>query len=188
MASSGTIVGTKVKNTAGTRSIWIQFEWQTTNKNVATNKSTISYTLKLVCETSLSFSARKSWEMSIDGTESSGTYSGGASGSGSVSNPIIKVITTGTKEIEHNSDGSKTFNISASFDIKIDWSDSGYLKTLYIPASAITLDTIPRVFVKVGGTDGSWKAGTIYVKDGPLGSGSWNQGTVKVSDGTAWKP
>lgn len=129
MASSGSFSGS-IKDGHYT----LRVDWSQT-KNVSANTSTITCTMYLVNDWSLSISGRTDNTCTIDGTAH--TFSSSA------------VSTTGThsfgsvsQTVSHASDGSKSLTISAVFYIRATISGTYYGS---ITASAtITLDSIPR--------------------------------------------
>lgn len=133
MATSGTITGGKY----GGNHLWLTFEWSRSSVDVSNNKSTISWKLYLNWNASLNFSASKSWSVNVNGSSYSGNYTGGASGSSGK-----KQIASGSTTIGHNADGTKSFSVSSTFNIKITWSGSS-LSSMSL-SGAQTLDTIPR--------------------------------------------
>ncbi|WP_028042112.1 DUF859 family phage minor structural protein [Candidatus Stoquefichus massiliensis] len=133
MATSGTITGGKY----GGNHLWLTFEWSRSSVDVSNNKSTISWKLYLNWNASLNFSASKSWSVNVNGSSYSGNYTGGASGSSGK-----KQIASGSTTIGHNADGTKSFSVSSTFNIKITWSGSS-LSSMSLSGSQ-TLDTIPR--------------------------------------------
>lgn len=145
MALSGNI-------TTNTAFGYVQLTWKVSNQNVANNSSTISYELKIYRDTGgITSSAAKQYSIKINGvTVASGTNTIGGEG--------LKTLKTGTTTIYHNSDGSKTFNLSFSQEIAITWNGS-WIGTVTGSGTG-TLDTIPRATmptfhassVELGGT------------------------------------
>ncbi len=79
----------------------------------ANNTSTLSISLVLKRPSSISSSATKSASCTINGTKY--TWSGSIGGSGD------KTLISKTQTVTHNTDGSKTINISASITLDITW-------------------------------------------------------------------
>jgi len=129
MATSGTFTGSRGGNSNGP---WLTLEWSRIQEDIANNRSLLRLTLKLHSEYSLYFSANKTG--AIDGT--SFTYSGGFSGTGT------KTLKTKDVWVSHNSDGTKSQSLSASFNIAVTWSGS-YLSSISVSGTAV-IDTIPR--------------------------------------------
>lgn len=113
---------------------YIQLEWATQSQNTTNNESTISYTLSIVRNSSISSTANKNYWININGTERSGTTTIGGSG--------VKNIATGTVTIPHNADGTKVFSYSFAVQVDITWSGN-WLGTI-TGAGSGTLNTIPR--------------------------------------------
>lgn len=145
MASSGNI-------TTNTAFGYVQLSWNTTSQDVTNNSSTISYSLSIYRDSGgIVSSAAKDFSIKINGiTVASGTNTIGGSGT--------KTLKTGTTTIYHNSDGSKTFDLSFSQEIAITWNGS-YIGTVTGSGTG-TLNTIPRATmptfhassVELGGT------------------------------------
>lgn len=133
MATSGTITGGKY----GGNHLWLTFEWSRSSVDVSNNRSAISWKLYLNWNASLNFSASKSWSVNVNGSSYSGNYTGGASGSSGK-----KQIASGSTTIGHNADGTKSFSVSATFNIKVTYSGSA-VNSMSLSGSQ-TLDTIPR--------------------------------------------
>lgn len=116
--------------------LWLTFDYSY-SQNVANNNSSISWSLVLHWDASLNFSASKSYSVTVNGTNYSGTYTGGASGgSGS------KTIRSGTTSVGHNADGTKSVSVSASFGIEVTYSGTK-ISTMTLSGS-FTLPTIAR--------------------------------------------
>lgn len=138
MATSGTLKGTVNKN------LYLTFEWSRSAVDISKNTSTITWSLKLNSDYSLVFSADKTYSLNINGTDYSGTFSDNINWGDSYHSAVIK---SGTSVITHDSDGSKTFNIAAQFNIAVTISGT------YVPSLSVTgnqiLDTIPRATTPV---------------------------------------
>ena len=129
MATSGSFSGSIRDGHYVLRVDWSQA------KNVNNNQSTVSATMYLVNDWSLSISGRTDNTCSIDG--STGTYT-----SPSISSTGTHTLGTVSKTVSHSSDGTKSLTISAVFYIRATLSGTYYDS---ITASAtITLDSIPR--------------------------------------------
>jgi len=145
MASSGTI---KTNTAFG----YVELTWNITSQNVSNNSSTISYALNIYRDSGgIVSSAAKDFSIKINGiTVASGTNIIGGSG--------LKVLKTGSTTIYHNSDGSKTFELSFSQEIAITWNGT-WIGTVTGSGTG-TLNTIPRATtptfhassVELGGT------------------------------------
>ena len=88
------------------------FEWScpAANQNSSTNTSTVKWTLKLVATSSgrISSTNSKDWSVTVNGQKYSGTNTVG------ISNNTSKILASGSTDIKHNSDGTKTFSYSFS--------------------------------------------------------------------------
>lgn len=133
MATSGVLKGPVNQN------LYLTFEWSRSAVDIAKNTSTITWSLKLNSDYSLNFSADKSYTLSVNGTDYSGTFSDNINWGDSFHSAVIK---SGTSVITHDSDGSKTFNVSALLNIAVTISGV-YVPTLSVSGNQI-LDTIPR--------------------------------------------
>lgn len=133
MASSGTIKSSIYKS-----HLWLTFDWSQSSQNITNNTTTISWSLKLHWDARLNFSASKKYSVTVNGTTYSGSYIGGTGNTTTGTKTLCSKTTT----ISHNSDGSKSFSVSANFDIQITYSGST-LSTMTLSGSQ-TLNTIPR--------------------------------------------
>ena len=124
MASSGSF------NTSGYDGRYLNFSWQTTNKDVANNRTTIKWTLKGAGGSSYSWYMSGNFKVKINGNQ---VY---------YSSTRIKLyngttVATGTYTINHNADGTAKFSASAEagiYTVAVNCSGS----------KSWTLDTIPR--------------------------------------------
>lgn len=132
MASSGTI-----KSSVYRSHLWLTFNWSQSSQSIANNTTTISWNLKLHWDASISFSASKSYTVTVNGTKYTGNYTGGATGSSGSA-----TIRSGTTTISHNTDGTKSFSVSATFNIDITWLGSK-LSSMSLSGNG-TLNTIAR--------------------------------------------
>ena len=137
MASSG-IVKT---NTVYDSYFWVKFEL--IDQNIAGNKSTISWSCGITPGHKFYSNAVKMSTVTINGSRvyAGGTYS-------NITDYKERTLASGTLDISHSSDGSKTFTVSA-FSGQV-WKDSGYL-TATAAAQSFALPTIPRATVPVIG-------------------------------------
>lgn len=116
--------------------LWLTFDYSY-SQSVANNESTISWSLVLHWDASLNFSASKSYSVNVNGTNYSGSYTGGASGgSGS------RTIRSGSTTVGHNNDGTKSVSVSASFNIAVTYSGT-YIGSMSLSGS-FSLSTIAR--------------------------------------------
>lgn len=116
----------------------LQVEWSAT-QDLSSNKSTITmktYWMSLGSSYQIYSSSTKNGSTSIDGQTSSFTATAGLSGNQK------KLINTTTKTVSHNSDGTKSLVLSASFNPAVTISGS-YVGNQTVSQS-VTLNTIPR--------------------------------------------
>ena len=105
------------------------------SQNIVINKTTVRYELLLYRPSKISSSANKAYSIVVNGkTVKSGTTTIGGSGT--------KSIASGTAEIPHNADGTKSISFSFSLAFDIDW-NAGHIGTGRANGS-MTLTTIPR--------------------------------------------
>lgn len=133
MASSGSIKSSIYKS-----HLWLTFDWSQSSQNITNNTTTISWSLKLHWDARLNFSAAKKYSVTVNGTTYSGSYTGGSGNTTTGTKTLCSKTTT----ISHNSDGGKSFSVSANFDIQITYGGSS-LTTMTLSGSQ-TLNTIPR--------------------------------------------
>lgn len=111
------------------------FSWSATQSTSA-KTSTVSWNMKLKSDSSgyISSSASKRWSVTVNGTKYSGSNTVG------ISKNSTKTLASGTTVVNHNSDGTKTFNYSFSqqFDITFSGSKLGTVSG----SGSGTLDTI----------------------------------------------
>lgn len=114
---------------------YVELAWNVASQSIDNNTSTINYSLNIYRTSPIQSTASKSYWIKINGiTVASGTNTIGGSGT--------KALKSGTTTIQHNSDGTKTFDLSFSQDIEINWNGS-WIGTITGSGNA-TLDTIPR--------------------------------------------
>ena len=119
--------------------IKLRYSWEAGTQNITSNYTPINWKLQLISSNSsakISSSASKDYSVTTDGTKKSGTNTVGLSGG------ATKTLASGSKNIYHNSDGTKTFNYSFSQEFEITYSGSK-IGTKSGSGSG-TLDTIPR--------------------------------------------
>ena len=127
MASSGVIDGTKT----GTRP-YLRIRWNIQGTDTPGNRTLVGLKLYLVAPGTVNFSATKSGVLQGNAF----SYADGMTGTGE------KLLSTRNVWVSHNSDGTKTVTLSASFNIAITYSGT-YLSSLTVSGPAV-LDTIPR--------------------------------------------
>ena len=139
MASSG-IVKT---NTVYDSYFWVK--WELASQNIAGNKSTISWSCGITPGHKFYSNAVKMSAVTINGSQvyAGGTYS-------NITDYKERALASGTLDISHSSDGSKTFTVSA-FSGKVWKEDSGGYLTATAAAQSFALPTIPRATVPVIG-------------------------------------
>lgn len=115
----------------------LQFSWSRTDYSIPNNKSSVYWELKLIAgEYGYIYSIPlRAWAVNVNGTEYSGSVSV------AINNWQTRVLASGTTEIPHNADGSKTFSYSFSQVFNIDF--NGWVGTISGSGTG-TLDTIPR--------------------------------------------
>lgn len=118
--------------------ITLRFNWNQSSQSIANNNSVVSWSLQLIASGgSISSSAPKSWAVTVNGTNYSGTNRIG------ISNGQTKTLASGSTTIAHNADGTKSFSFSFSQQIDINYSGVGWIGTKSGSGSG-TLSTIPR--------------------------------------------
>lgn len=124
------------------------------SQNVTTNKTIVRYELLLYRPSKISSSANKAYSIVVNGkTVKSGTTTIGGSGT--------KSIASGTTEITHNADGTKSIDFSFSLAFDIDW-NVGHIGTGRANGS-MTLTTIPRATTAVLTPSNVYLGGTINI-------------------------
>lgn len=119
--------------------ITLRFSWTAGTQNVASNYTPVSWKLQLISSNSsanINSSVSKDYSVTVDGKTWSGTNTVGLSGGSS------KTLASGSKNIYHNADGTKSFSYSFSQEFAITYSGSS-VGTKSGSGSG-TLDTIPR--------------------------------------------
>ena len=138
MASSGY----KDFAVSGDGYIKIRYSWSAGTANVANNFTPVNWTLQLISSNSsanISSSTSKSYSVVTDGTTASGTNTVGLNGG------ATRTLASGSKNIYHNADGTKTFNYSFSQAFNINY--SGATIGTITGSGSGTLNTIPRATV-----------------------------------------
>lgn len=131
MATSGQI------QAALSADLYIRLAWARTAQDTSNNTSTVSVTLSIGASYYVSSSASKSASITVNGSTTSHSFA-----IGSYSGAWNKVIATRSVVIPHNSDGSKTFALSAWADVNITYGGK-YVGRGSVSGSG-TLDPIPR--------------------------------------------
>jgi hypothetical protein len=114
------------------------FSWNISSQSIASNTSTITWSLKLVSTSSgaISSTASKSWWVNVNGSYYEGTNTVGIAANST------KILASGTTVIKHNDNGTKSFDYSFSQYFGITFSGS-WIESIGGSGSG-TLDTIPR--------------------------------------------
>lgn len=119
--------------------IILRFSWSAGTQNIANNYTPVNWSLQLISTNStanISSSASKAYNVTFDGSYVSGTNTVGINGG------ATRTLASGSKNIYHNADGTRTFNFSFNQEIAITYSGT-YIGTISGSGSG-TLDTIPR--------------------------------------------
>ena len=118
--------------------VTLRFGWWQNSQSIANNSSEVGWHLQLVTSGgSISSSAPKSWNVTVNGSNYSGTCTIG------VGTNATKTLTSGSTTIAHNADGTKSFGFSFSLQFDINYSGVGWIGTKSGSGSG-TLSTIPR--------------------------------------------
>lgn len=131
--------GKNEKNFTNNSALKLILEWSAT-QNIANNTSTV--TAKLILKGNYSYSTvqtgtvQKPVSITINGNKKSGTSRIDIVGTGQ------KTLLTHSVTISHNSDGTKSFSLSATLDPQITW-HGGWVGSTSVSGSH-TLNTIPR--------------------------------------------
>lgn len=116
----------------------LRFGWWQDSQSIANNNSVVGWHLQLVTTGgSISSSASKSWNVTVNGSNYSGTCTIG------VGTNSTKTLASGSTTIAHNADGTKSFSFSFSLQFDINYSGVGWIGTKSGSGSG-TLSTIPR--------------------------------------------
>ncbi len=132
MATSGTFTGSRGVPSYGP---WLTLEWSRIDVDIAGNRSKLRLELRLHSDQETYFSTSKSGN--LEGT--SFTYSGGFSGTGT------KLLKTKEMWVNHNSDGSRSITLNATFNIDVTWyyPSTSHISSLSVSGTANITD-IPR--------------------------------------------
>lgn len=118
---SGSAKVAVAKDSTGATAQELFYNW-TGTQDIANNKTTVSWSLVLKSYTygAITSSAPKAWSVTTNGTNKSGTcYIG-------IGNNSSKTLASGTQEISHNADGSKTFSFSFSCEFSMTFAGVWY--------------------------------------------------------------
>lgn len=130
-------------NTDSTGHIRVRVEWSAT-QSISNNTSTVTVDTFLECQFAVNFSASKSGNTTLTPAGSSAisrnwNYTSGVNTSGGWSKHALR---RETFTVSHNSDGTRSFNLSSRFDIAITY--GSYIASITASASNIVLRPIPR--------------------------------------------
>ena len=131
--------GYKDFNVTSNGAIKLRFSWSAGTQNIANNFTPVNWTLSEISTNSsanISSSVSKDYNVTFDGSYFEGTNTVGISGG------ATKILASGSKNIYHNSDGTRTFTFSFNQEIAITYSGT-YIGTISGSGTG-TLDTIPR--------------------------------------------
>lgn len=132
--------GIKKVNVVSSGNIYLLFSWKEFGTvNIEKNYTPILWELQIISAgngANIQSTAAKDYSVTVDGQTWKGTNTIG------VSAGSAKTLASGTKNIYHNADGTKTFSYSFSQEIAITYSGS-YIGTKTGSGTG-TLDTIPR--------------------------------------------
>ena len=118
--------------------ITLRFTWSQSSQSVTNNNSVVSWSLQLISTSgTISSTASKSWSVTVNGTNYSGTNTIG------IGTNTTKTLASGSTTIYHNADGTKSFSFSFSQQFDISYSGVGWIGTKSGSGSG-TLNTIPR--------------------------------------------
>lgn len=121
-----------------TNQVTLRFGWWQDSQSIANNSSVVGWHLQLVTSGgSISSSASKSWNVTVNGSNYSGTCTIG------IGTNSTKTLASGSTTIGHNADGTKSFSFSFSLQFDINYSGVGWIGTKSGSGSG-TLSTIPR--------------------------------------------
>lgn len=99
--------------------IKLRYSWSAGTPNIANNFTPVNWTLQLISSNSsanINSSAAKDYSVTTDGTPKTGTNTIGLSGGST------KTLASGSKNIYHSADGTKSFSYSFSQDFGITYS------------------------------------------------------------------
>ena len=107
------------------------------SQSIPNNNTVISWNLQLISTNygRIDSSASKTWSVTVNGTNYSGTNTVG------IANNATKTLAAGSTTISHNADGTKTFSFSFSQQFNINF--NGYVGTISGSGTGV-LNTIPR--------------------------------------------
>lgn len=113
--------GSTTVNVTSDGYIKLRYSWSAGTPNIANNFTPVNWTLQLISSNSsanINSSAAKDYSVTTDGTPKTSTNTIGLSGG------ATKTLASGSKNIYHNADGTKSFSYSFSQEIGITYSGS----------------------------------------------------------------
>jgi hypothetical protein len=116
---------------------WLRLDWSAT-QSVSGNYSIVTAKLYFGGSGYTSSSGTRAGSITIDGTKYSLTAS-----TVNKSRGQTILLFSKSKTVYHNADGTKTFSLTASIDLKLTLSGT-YYGTVTVPTQSYTLNTIPR--------------------------------------------
>ena len=116
---------------------WLRLDWSGT-QSVSGNYSIVTAKLYFGGSGYTSSSGTRAGSITIDGTKYSLTAS-----TVNKSRDQTILLFSKSKTVYHNADGTKTFSLTASIDLKLTLSGT-YYGTVTVPTQSYTLNTIPR--------------------------------------------
>ena len=178
----------------------LRVEWEVVSQNIPNNNSNIIFNVYLVSSESwatINSSATKKITLYVNNTAISTKE---VAGLASLSGNQKKLILSKGYTVNHNTDGTKTITVKASFGIAVTLSGT-YYGTVHAPASgtqSITIDRIPRVSTPT--TSGTLNVGsTITINTNTenatlfkhtiqysLNNSSWTNIATNVGASTTW--
>lgn len=164
----------------------LRVEWKINSQSIANNTSSVTVTAYLVSGGSsytINSSAKKTIELTINGT----TYTRTLAGLASLDGNQKKSLFSKTVTIAHSSDGTKNIAISCEFAIKVTLSGT-YFSTVKAPVTGTAtaaLDTIPRATTPT--TSGTFNVGNRVTINTPRLFGSFTHILQYSVDGTTYK-
>lgn len=183
---SGTIRGSAASN-----GNYLYITWEETSYSVANNTSTVKATIYLSNSYgSYSQSGGEPWTLNIGGQSASGSISGAWSGS-------TVTVGTATKTITHDSNGTKSITISATFDTqgtstgKVSASGTAVLTTIprasSISANKTSVELGSSVTFTITRASSSFTHNIQCAVDGSSGFNWWTlNGSTKVDTSYTW--
>lgn len=134
MATEGSSINSAI---IGGNTWQVIFSWKRTSYDIASNISLIDWTLSIYRSNPVAVSGTYVYEYGSHATVDGEQVHSNSSTIKRVTNADSMVIASGSKTITHNTDGTKTFDVS--YDVSLTSSSNTISET-----ASFTLDTIPR--------------------------------------------